>query len=40
MIETSIKDIIGGKEVFKKLAEMPLNIKVAYNISRIMRAIL
>lgn len=39
MIETSIKDIIGGKEVFKKLAEMPLNIKVAYNIARIIREI-
>jgi hypothetical protein len=39
MIETSIKDIIGGKEVFKKLAEMPLNIKAAYNIARIIREI-
>ena len=39
MIETSIKEIIGGKEVFKKLAEMPLNIKVAYNIARIIREI-
>lgn len=39
MIETSIKDIIGGKEVFKRLAEMPLNIKVAYNIARIIREI-
>lgn len=39
MIETSIKDIIGGKEVFKKLAEMPLNIKAAYNIARTIREI-
>ena len=39
MIETSIKDIIGGKEVFKRLVEMPLNIKVAYNIARIIREI-
>ena len=39
MIETSIKEIIGGKEVFKKLAEMPLNIKAAYNIARIIREI-